>query len=106
MADAKALLDIANTLVTSVKSQTNEGITPSDFVNALLKKHGEENGGESTGNTIHWEYLGCNVAYIFRNASGCSTMYGSCKVFSILVDSIIFSSCFEVFVLNSMLSIS
>ncbi|XP_074569644.1 non-structural maintenance of chromosomes element 4 homolog A-like [Curcuma longa] len=76
VADAKALLDIANTLVTSVKSQTNEGITPSDFINALLKKHGEENGGESTGNTIHWEYLGCNVAYIFRNASGCSTMIG------------------------------
>ncbi|KAG6494307.1 non-structural maintenance of chromosomes element 4 homolog A-like [Zingiber officinale] len=76
VADAEALLDIANTLVTSVKSQANEGITPSDFVNALLKKHGEVNGGESTGNTIHWSNLGCNVAYIFRNASGCSTMIG------------------------------
>lgn len=84
MADAEALLDIANTLVTSVRSQANGGVTPSDFVNALLKKHGEVNGGENTGNIIHWSDIGCNVAYIFRNASGCSSMYGYCKVFGIL----------------------
>ncbi|KAG8060304.1 hypothetical protein GUJ93_ZPchr0002g23330 [Zizania palustris] len=40
IADAEALLDIANAFVTSVRSQSSEGITPSDFVTAVLKKFG------------------------------------------------------------------
>ncbi|XP_042407451.1 non-structural maintenance of chromosomes element 4 homolog A-like isoform X2 [Zingiber officinale] len=73
VADAEALLDITSTLVTSVKSQANEGVTPSDFVNALLKRYGEVTGG---GNIIQWSDLGHNVAHICRNAFGCSTMIG------------------------------
>ncbi|XP_074591550.1 non-structural maintenance of chromosomes element 4 homolog A-like isoform X2 [Curcuma longa] len=76
VADAEALLDITSTLVTSVKSQANEGVTPSDFVNALLKKYGEVTGGGNIGNTIQWSDLGRNVAHICRNAFGCSTMIG------------------------------
>jgi len=42
IADAEALLGIASTLVTSVRSQSSEGITPSDFITALLKKFGQQ----------------------------------------------------------------
>ena len=42
IADAEALLDITTTLVKSVRSQSSEGITPSDFVTALLKKFGQQ----------------------------------------------------------------
>jgi non-structural maintenance of chromosomes element 4 len=77
VADAEALLDIANTLVVSVKSQGNEGLTPSDFITSLLKNYGQQNGagaGESSGNLISWKDVGLAVSCIFTKASGCCTM--------------------------------
>ena len=77
VADAEALLDIACTLVTSVKSQTNEGVTPSDFVTTLLRNFGEQNGGSdlgSTSNNLHWSDVGHAVSHVFRSAPGYHTM--------------------------------
>eukprot|EP00268_Persea_americana_P053952 TRINITY_DN6148_c0_g1_i2.p1 TRINITY_DN6148_c0_g1~~TRINITY_DN6148_c0_g1_i2.p1 ORF type:complete len:362 (-),score=84.67 TRINITY_DN6148_c0_g1_i2:167-1252(-) len=79
VADAEALLDIANTLVVSVKSQGNEGLTPSDFITSLLKNYGQQYGagaGESSGNLISWKDVGLAVSCIFRKDSGCCTMVG------------------------------
>ncbi|RRT50700.1 hypothetical protein B296_00051565 [Ensete ventricosum] len=42
VADAEALFDIVNTLLTSVRSQTSNGVTPSDFVTALLRNFGQQ----------------------------------------------------------------
>ncbi|KAF9607806.1 hypothetical protein IFM89_001527 [Coptis chinensis] len=50
VADAEALLDIANTIVASVKSQNSDGITPSDFITSLLSKFAHQNGELSTEN--------------------------------------------------------
>lgn len=77
VADAEALLDIACTLVTSVKSQTNEGVTPSDFVTTLLRNFGEQNGGSDLGSTLnnlHWSDVGHAVSHVFRSAPGYHTM--------------------------------
>ncbi|XP_072995107.1 non-structural maintenance of chromosomes element 4 homolog A-like [Typha latifolia] len=78
VADAEALLDIANTLVTSVRSQSNEGITPSDFVTALVSKFGDQSGAISgNGPSIfHWEKVGRAVSHVFMFGSGCCTMLG------------------------------
>lgn len=77
VADAEALLDIANTLLTAFRSQANEGITPTDFLTALLRNFGMKNG---TGyvydglNVVSWADIGFAVSRIFRMAPGCSTM--------------------------------
>ncbi|XP_030448013.2 non-structural maintenance of chromosomes element 4 homolog A isoform X1 [Syzygium oleosum] len=80
VADAEALLDIANTLVSSVKSYSSEGITPSDFVNCLLKDFGQPMGGlgnsENDRVPFNWKDLGVGVSPIFRNFRGCCTMLG------------------------------
>ncbi|KAK6925701.1 Non-structural maintenance of chromosome element 4, C-terminal [Dillenia turbinata] len=78
VADAEALLDIANTLVSSVKSQRNAGITPSDFVNCLLRDFGQQTGGGSSTvqNSICWKDLGMAVSHIFKRVPGCCTMLG------------------------------
>lgn len=73
MADAEALLDLANTLVTSVRSQSGEGITPSDFVNALLKNFSRSD-VENNPNMFKWADVGLGVSHVFMEASGCSTM--------------------------------
>ncbi|GMH18731.1 hypothetical protein Nepgr_020572 [Nepenthes gracilis] len=44
VADAEALLDITNSLVTSVKALKNDGITPSNFVTCLLRDWGQQGG--------------------------------------------------------------
>lgn len=78
VADAEALLDIANALVSSVKSYSSEGITPSDFVNCLLKDFGQPMGGlgisENDQVPFVWKDLGVRVSPIFRNFHGCCTM--------------------------------
>ena len=78
VADAEALLDITNTLVTSVKAHGNEGITPSDFVSCLLQEFGQNPGvstsAEDAGNSIVWKDIGLVVSHIFKRASGCCTM--------------------------------
>ncbi|CAL0316290.1 unnamed protein product [Lupinus luteus] len=72
VADAEALLDLTRTLVGSVKSLLNEGITPAQFVGSLLKDYGQE-GSE---NSINWKKLGMSVSPIFMNVHGCCTMLG------------------------------
>ncbi|XP_031499701.1 non-structural maintenance of chromosomes element 4 homolog A [Nymphaea colorata] len=78
VADAEALLDIANTLVTSVKSQNNEGITPADFITSLLNDF-RVNGsihGEIAQSSISWKEVGITVSHIFKRAPGLCTMLG------------------------------
>lgn len=71
VADAEALLDITNTLVTSVKSQSSAGITPSDFITCLIQDFGQLRDGNAL---IRWNDVGLGVAPIFRRAHGCCTM--------------------------------
>ncbi|KAJ0988130.1 hypothetical protein J5N97_006486 [Dioscorea zingiberensis] len=72
VSDAEALLDIANTLVTSVRSQNN-GMTPSDFVTSLMKNFRKRN----SPNMTIWVDVGLIVTPILRTFPGCSTMVGS-----------------------------
>ncbi|CAI9754839.1 unnamed protein product [Fraxinus pennsylvanica] len=80
IADAEALFDITNTLVTSVKAYTNEGVTPSDFVSCLLRDFGQQGGpggSQDEGrNSICWKDIGLAVSHVFRSAYGCRTMLG------------------------------
>ncbi|GAA0187246.1 hypothetical protein LIER_34534 [Lithospermum erythrorhizon] len=80
VADAEPLLDIASTLVSSVKAHSNEGITPSDFISCLLKDFGKR-GGPSNNldeerNSVRWRDIGCAVSNVFPSAFGCLTMVG------------------------------
>lgn len=78
VADAEALLDITNTLVTSVKAHGNEGVTPSDFVTCLLRDFAQQGGASSStdegSHTICWKDIGIAVSHVFRRGSGCCTM--------------------------------
>lgn len=74
IADAEALLGIASTLVTSVRSQSSEGITPSDFITALLKKFGHRGTPDDESVLLRWGDLGLSVSHIFRPVPGCCTM--------------------------------
>ncbi|XP_055808924.1 non-structural maintenance of chromosomes element 4 homolog A-like [Solanum dulcamara] len=80
VADAEALLDITNTLVTTVKAHSNGGVTPSDFVSCLLRDFGHEGGSsrrtEEDGNSIHWNNVGRAVSHVFRGSPGCCSMIG------------------------------
>ncbi|RLN09945.1 hypothetical protein C2845_PM11G02170 [Panicum miliaceum] len=76
IADAEALLDIASTLVTSVRSQSSEGITPSDFITALLKKFGRQGTSDDEAALLRWDDLGLSVSHAFRPVPGCRTMLG------------------------------
>ncbi|XP_078151819.1 nse4, component of Smc5/6 DNA repair complex [Carex rostrata] len=80
VADAEALLDIASTFLTSVRSQSSEGITPSDFVTALLNKFGQTNNPLNdeieSPVTFNWTDLGYSVSHVFMAGSGCCTMNG------------------------------
>ncbi|KAF8403899.1 hypothetical protein HHK36_012005 [Tetracentron sinense] len=82
VADAEALLDIANTLVASVKLYSNEGVSvnPSDFITCLLRDFGQQDGGglctENACNSVVWRDIGLAVSHIFRKGPGCCTMLG------------------------------
>ncbi|KAK6149211.1 hypothetical protein DH2020_016736 [Rehmannia glutinosa] len=80
VADAEALFDITNTLVSSVKAYNNEGVTPSDFVSCLLRDFGQEGGPNSSQDEsrslIRWKDIGRVVSHVFRSAPGCCTMVG------------------------------
>ncbi|XP_068648890.1 non-structural maintenance of chromosomes element 4 homolog A-like [Aristolochia californica] len=77
VADAEALLDIANTLVQSVKLQGNEGVTPSEFVISILKNFGQHNGPLNVeNNSVSWKDIGLAVSHIFKRSRGCCTMLG------------------------------
>ncbi|XP_027366609.1 non-structural maintenance of chromosomes element 4 homolog A-like [Abrus precatorius] len=71
VADAEALLDLTRTLVGSVKSMANEGVTPSQFVGSLLQNY-----GQAQQNSINWQKLGLVVSPIFLSVHGSSTMLG------------------------------
>jgi non-structural maintenance of chromosomes element 4 len=74
IADAEALLDIANSLVASVRSQSSEGITPSDFVTALLKNFGQQGSLDGEVASLRWDDVGASVPHAFRAVPGCCTM--------------------------------
>ncbi|PKA60367.1 hypothetical protein AXF42_Ash008426 [Apostasia shenzhenica] len=79
VADAEALLDIANTLATSVKSQSNDGMTPSDFVCAILNNFGWQEHRSHVDNPqdmVSWTDIGIAVCDAFKAAPGCCTMVG------------------------------
>ncbi|KAL3534186.1 hypothetical protein ACH5RR_002647 [Cinchona calisaya] len=80
VADAEALLDITNTLVTSVKAHSSEGLTPSDFVSCLLRDFAQQGGAGTSSNvdsnSLRWKEIGLAVCHVFRSAPGCSTMVG------------------------------
>ncbi|CAH2041538.1 unnamed protein product [Thlaspi arvense] len=73
VADAEALLDITNTLVSSVKAHSNEGITPSDFVSCLLRDFGKQVGPsgstEDVRNSIAWKDIGLAVSHLDEAAT-------------------------------------
>lgn len=68
VADAEALLDLTRTLVGSVKSLANEGVTPSQFVSSLLIRYAH------TQHSIDWHKLGLAASPIFLSVHGSSTM--------------------------------
>ncbi|GAA0161489.1 hypothetical protein LIER_17791 [Lithospermum erythrorhizon] len=80
VADAEALLDIATTLVSSVKAHSSDGITPSDFISCLLKDFGERaglsNNIDEERNSVRWRDIGRAVSNVFPSAFGCFTMVG------------------------------
>ncbi|KAL5066630.1 hypothetical protein RYX36_017517 [Vicia faba] len=71
VADAEALLDLTRTLVGSVKSLVNEGVTPSQFVSSLIQRY-----APSPNSSIDWPKLGTSVSSIFLTVHGSSTMLG------------------------------
>ncbi|KAK9069208.1 hypothetical protein SSX86_013324 [Deinandra increscens subsp. villosa] len=77
VADAEALLDITNTLMTSVKAQSNEGLTAGDFVSCVLKNFGQlGGGGDDIRNSVRWKDIGIAVSNVFLKCDGCCTMLG------------------------------
>ncbi len=77
VADAETLLGLANTLVSPVKSQSNEGTTAADFFSCVLSEFGQSNGTQDEGNfssLIKWKDIGLAVSSIFRKCNGFSTM--------------------------------
>ncbi|KAK3227230.1 hypothetical protein Dsin_007092 [Dipteronia sinensis] len=81
VADAETLLNIASTMVTSVKAENKEGITVSDFVSCLLRDFGQESGTCSSSRggktSIAWTDIGVAFAHAFGSTCGCSTMIGA-----------------------------
>lgn len=83
VADAEALLDIANTIVDSIRAQSNDGITPSDFITSLLRQFPPQTAEMSTDNlrnSMDWGKIGHSVSHIFMKANGCSTMLGPMNI--------------------------
>ncbi|KAG4393692.1 hypothetical protein GLYMA_03G144100v4 [Glycine max] len=82
VADAKALLDITQSLVMSVKNIAIGGLTPSDFVTHILKKFGGQAGPSNSTedfsrNSVAWKDIGVAVSRVFRAGCGCYTMIGA-----------------------------
>jgi len=79
VADAKALLEITQSVVMSVRTTANGGITPSDFVTHILRKFGGQvEPSTSTENrrtnSVAWNDIGVAVSQVFRAGYGCCTM--------------------------------
>lgn len=80
IADAETLLDLAASLVASVRSESALGITPSEFVAGLLKKFGKQGGTSDEGISLNWARVGLAVSHVFMSAPGCATMVGPMKI--------------------------
>jgi hypothetical protein len=65
IADAEALLDLATSSATSVRSQSVLGITPSDFVAGPLKKFGKQRGPDDERACLDWVRVGCAASHVF-----------------------------------------
>ncbi|KAE8731631.1 Non-structural maintenance of chromosomes element 4-like protein A [Hibiscus syriacus] len=80
VADAEALLDLANTLATSVKSISCEGISLADFVNCLIREFGKSSRSPETQEneqiSIDWKDIGMAVSPLLRTCKGICTMLG------------------------------
>ncbi|KAL4334477.1 hypothetical protein GQ457_07G043550 [Hibiscus cannabinus] len=80
VADAEALLDLANTLATSIKSISNEGISLADFINCLIREFGKSNRNLETQENeqilIDWKDIGMAVSPLLRTCKGICTMLG------------------------------
>ncbi|KAL6874033.1 hypothetical protein ACP4OV_014115 [Aristida adscensionis] len=74
--DAEALLDLAASLVTSVRCQSVLGITPSVFVGELLKKFGKRGGPNGEVVSLKWANVGIATSNVFIFAPGCGTVVG------------------------------
>ncbi|KAK3134107.1 hypothetical protein QOZ80_6AG0545090 [Eleusine coracana subsp. coracana] len=79
IADAEALLDLTTSLVTSVKSQSVLGITPSDFVDGLLKKFRKGGEADDDVRSLNWVDVGLATSQVFMTAPGCATIVGPMK---------------------------
>ncbi|KAG2328483.1 hypothetical protein Bca4012_037439 [Brassica carinata] len=80
VADAEAFLDIANTIMSSVKSHSANGVSPAEFVNALVNGFGQASlvvdGDETAPVSLKWKELGLAVCATVFVSCGCSTMLG------------------------------
>lgn len=79
IADAEALLDLANSVVSSVKSQSaHGGVSPAEFVNALINGFGKTclriDADENTQVSMKWNDLGFTVCSTVMVSCGCTTM--------------------------------
>ncbi|WOL12033.1 non-structural maintenance of chromosomes element [Canna indica] len=79
VADAEALLGITNSLFTLVKSQRNGQISPSEFVNALMRKFMQKAIGSNSDyshSMFAWKDIGLVVSRMFGKDPKCHTMMG------------------------------
>ncbi|KAK8972514.1 hypothetical protein V6N11_081629 [Hibiscus sabdariffa] len=76
IADAEALLDITNTLLTSVKATNGDGITVTDFVNSLLTDFAKQSSRQDGRTLIDWKKIGVEVSHVSRISPGFCTMIG------------------------------
>lgn len=80
IADAEALLDLTNSVVSAVKSQSaHGGVSPAEFVNALINGFGKislriDDDDENTHVSMKWKDLGFAVCSTVMVSCGCSTM--------------------------------
>ncbi|KAL8494233.1 hypothetical protein ACS0TY_025142 [Phlomoides rotata] len=80
VADAEAFLGLARTLVASIKTNTNGGVTPAEFVSCLITQFEHKNTTKEllakSHSSISWNTIGSCVSPIFKNGKGCMTMIG------------------------------
>ncbi|KAB1668824.1 hypothetical protein ES319_1Z104800v1 [Gossypium barbadense] len=76
IADAEALLDITNTLLTSVKATNGDGITISDFVDSLVRDFAKQSSRQDGRTLIDWKKIGIEFSDASRSSRGCRTMIG------------------------------
>ena len=93
--DAETLLDMANTLVTTVKAYSKDGLTSSAFISSLLRDFSASGSRlDDDRVSIKWDAIGVRVCPIFKKALGCATMY---VIISVVLQKIcVFSGLFHV----------